>query len=162
MIGPKKLSTIRQQLKSALAATGDDPLRWLEERMTTPVCQATAVEQGNEVLHSLHRFLNRPAVATTSQAPNPNHNFRTETKMSDKQFNKLSDRVAQLEAEVEQLKAGSGCGEGWQGIVGSQKDNPFFLEVIAEIEKDRAAEKAAMAVTPAKKRTSRRAATTKK
>lgn len=59
MIGPKKLSTIRQQLKSALAATGDDPVRWLEARMTTPAGQAAAGNEGNEVLRSLQGFLER-------------------------------------------------------------------------------------------------------
>ena len=82
--------------------------------------------------------------------------------MSDRQINQLVDRVAKLEAEVQQLKSANTCGGGWEGIIGSQKDNPFFLEVIAEIEKDRAAEKAEMAVTPAKKRISRRAKTTHK
>ena len=36
--------------------------------------------------------------------------------------------------------------EGWQGIVGSQQDNPLFDEVIAVIQAERAAEKAAMAL----------------
>lgn len=72
MIGPKKLSTIRQQLMSALAATGDDPIRWLEALMTAPSGQATVDEQGNEVLHSLRGFLQRNAVATPSPASIPN------------------------------------------------------------------------------------------
>ncbi len=66
--------------------------------------------------------------------------------MSDKQINQLLDRVAKLEAEGEQLKAASGCGDGLLGLFGSQKDNPLFLEVIAEIEAARDAEKAAMSV----------------
>ena len=33
MIGPKKLSTIREELQLALTATGGDPIRWLEERI---------------------------------------------------------------------------------------------------------------------------------
>lgn len=86
--------------------------------------------------------------------------------MSDKQINQLLDRVGKLEAEVERLKATGVCGEGWQGIVGSQKDNPFFLDVVAEIEAARAAEKAAMAPTSAKKPTkkpaSRRAVAAKR
>ena len=57
MIGPKKLSEIRQQLKSAMAATSDDPIQWLEERMASPSGQGAAGEQGNEVLRSLQRFL---------------------------------------------------------------------------------------------------------
>ena len=74
---------------------------------------------------------------------------------------------AKLEAEVAQLKAGSRCGEGLLGLFGSQKDNLLFEEVIAEIEAGRAAEKAAMSVTSAKKpsakkRVLRRAATVKR
>lgn len=87
--------------------------------------------------------------------------------MSDKQLSLLLDRVAKLETEVAQLKAADKCGSGWEGIIGSQKDNPFFLEVIAEIEVARAAEKvamdnASMTVVPTKRRVSRRATTTRK
>ena len=68
--------------------------------------------------------------------------------MSDKQFNQLLERVAKLEAEVERLKSGGGGANSWRegllGIFGSQKDNPIFLEVIAEIETARSVEKAAM------------------
>ena len=56
MIGPKKLETIRQELRQALAATGDDPIRWLEERMSAPGRQGRAAES-NEVLRSLRRLL---------------------------------------------------------------------------------------------------------
>jgi hypothetical protein len=71
--------------------------------------------------------------------------------MSDKQMNQLLDRVAKLESEVGQLKAGNRCGDGLIGLFGIQKDNPLFPEVIAHIEAERAAEKAAMSVAPAKK-----------
>ena len=54
--------------------------------------------------------------------------------MSDKQMTALLDRVAKLEAEVEHLKSGGRCKEGLLGLFGSQKDNPLFAEVIAEIE----------------------------
>lgn len=57
MIGPKKLSTIRQELQRALTATGDDPIRWLEERMATPERQGPAASKGSDVLHSLRRVL---------------------------------------------------------------------------------------------------------
>jgi hypothetical protein len=54
MMGPKTLSEIREELRRALAATGDDPLRWLEKRMT-----ASSKRRGkSEVLQSLWRFLN--------------------------------------------------------------------------------------------------------
>ena len=33
MMGNKKLATIRQELKDALAKEGQDPIRWLEERI---------------------------------------------------------------------------------------------------------------------------------
>jgi hypothetical protein len=57
MIGPKKLGTIRQELQRALNATGDDPIRWLEERMTAPEQQQATTSGESEVLHSLRRFL---------------------------------------------------------------------------------------------------------
>jgi hypothetical protein len=57
MIGPKKLSAIRQELESALTATGDDPIRWLEVRMTAPECQGSAASEGRDVLQSLRRVL---------------------------------------------------------------------------------------------------------
>ena len=57
MIGPKKLSTIRQELQRALTATGDDPIRWLEERMANPEHRGTAASGESEVLHSLRRIL---------------------------------------------------------------------------------------------------------
>ncbi|MBC8114254.1 MAG: hypothetical protein H7062_07750 [Candidatus Saccharimonas sp.] len=64
--------------------------------------------------------------------------------MSDKQINQLLDRVAKLEAAVEQLKTGNRCGGGLLGLFGLQKDNPLFSEVIAHIEAERVAEKAGM------------------
>jgi len=55
VIGPKKLSAIRQELNRALTATGDDPIRWLEERMTAPIRRDSPAS--SEVLGSLRRFL---------------------------------------------------------------------------------------------------------
>ena len=57
MIGPKKLSIIRQELQCALAATGDDPIQWLEERMNVPERPSSGDAGENEVLNSLRRFL---------------------------------------------------------------------------------------------------------
>jgi hypothetical protein len=57
VIGPKKLSAIRQELRQALAATGDAPIRWLEERMAVPEHQGKADAGESEVLHSLRRIL---------------------------------------------------------------------------------------------------------
>ncbi|MCX7407934.1 MAG: hypothetical protein NTZ32_07610 [Planctomycetales bacterium] len=85
-----------------------------------------------------------------------------EAGLSERQLNQLLERVSKLETEVSQLKGTGTYGGGWEGIIGSQKDNQFFLEVIVEMEKERATEKAVMAVTPAKKRTFRRAKTTEK
>jgi hypothetical protein len=53
MMGPKKLRTIRQELDQALASTGQDPIRWLEKRMTA----AEQATRPSEVLHSLRRLL---------------------------------------------------------------------------------------------------------
>jgi len=57
MMGPKKLSTIRQELEHALSAAGEDPIRWLEERVTAPRRPEAAEARGSEVLDSLRRFL---------------------------------------------------------------------------------------------------------
>ncbi len=57
MIGSKKLSTIRQELRAALTATGDDPIRWLEERMNAPERHGAAGPGESEILHSLRRVL---------------------------------------------------------------------------------------------------------
>jgi hypothetical protein len=53
MIGPKKLSTIREELRLALAATGEDPIRWLEMRMAASTTKS-------EVLQYLRDFLKGP------------------------------------------------------------------------------------------------------
>jgi hypothetical protein len=58
MIGSKKLSTIRDELRAALDATGDDPVAWLEKRMTAAERQGPG--QGSAVLNSLRRFLEAP------------------------------------------------------------------------------------------------------
>lgn len=57
MIGPKKLDTIRQELRQALAATGDDPIHWLEERMSAAGSQGPAASESIDVLRSLRDFL---------------------------------------------------------------------------------------------------------
>jgi len=54
MMGPKKLSTIRQKLRTAIATTGKDPVRWLEQRI------AEREAEGHEVLDSLLRLLKTP------------------------------------------------------------------------------------------------------
>jgi hypothetical protein len=57
VIGPKKLNTIHDELQRALTATGDDPIRWLEERMTAPERPGSVSSGESEVLRSLRRFL---------------------------------------------------------------------------------------------------------
>jgi hypothetical protein len=57
VIGPKKLSAIREELERAFAATADDPIRWLEERMAAP--SGKNAGPGSEVLQSLERFLEK-------------------------------------------------------------------------------------------------------
>jgi hypothetical protein len=39
MMGNKKLSTIRDELRQAIAATGDDPIDWLEKRISAAKLQ---------------------------------------------------------------------------------------------------------------------------
>ena len=52
MMGPKTLSEIREELRRVLDATGDDPIRWLEKRMT-----ASKRRGKRQVLQSLRRFI---------------------------------------------------------------------------------------------------------
>jgi hypothetical protein len=61
MMGNKKLSTIRQELKAVLAATGDDPIQWLEKR----IAAATRQGKATEVLESVKNVLER------SEPPKP-------------------------------------------------------------------------------------------
>ncbi len=57
MIGSEKLSTVREELHTALTATGDDPIRRLEERMSFSIGRPATVSGESEVLSSLRRFL---------------------------------------------------------------------------------------------------------
>jgi hypothetical protein len=57
MIGPKKLRAIRQELHRAIADTGQDPIRWLDNRMADGARYRTTGSNQNEVLQSLRRFL---------------------------------------------------------------------------------------------------------
>jgi hypothetical protein len=59
----KTLSTIRQELRRALAKTGDNPFRWLEERMAVPERHEPATSGENDVPHSLRRILEATAGA---------------------------------------------------------------------------------------------------
>lgn len=55
MIGPKKLDTIREEIRRALAATGDDPIHWLEKQMSAP--RRPTASESIDVLRSLRDFL---------------------------------------------------------------------------------------------------------
>ena len=58
MIGSKKLAEIRAELRSVLQETGEDPLVWLERRMSSPEFAGRTGK--NEVLQSLDRLLKTP------------------------------------------------------------------------------------------------------
>jgi hypothetical protein len=60
MMGPKTVSTIRSELKSALANTGKDPVQWLEDRIQQ-LERGRAPARGEiEVLQALCRVLEGP------------------------------------------------------------------------------------------------------
>ena len=53
MIGTKKLSTIRNEIRKSLASGGDDPIKWLDKRITLAKRQGSRTE----ILEGLKRFL---------------------------------------------------------------------------------------------------------
>jgi hypothetical protein len=59
MMGPKKLSTIRGELRRALAETGEDPIRWLDEHIALSERQGTAPSGNTAVIRSLRRLLEK-------------------------------------------------------------------------------------------------------
>ena len=59
MIGSTKLGAVRERLRDAVAATADDPLQWLEQRMAAAKNGATAGSDRTEVLESWQRILER-------------------------------------------------------------------------------------------------------
>ena len=59
VIGRKKLGSIRQELQRAMKATGEDPIRWLEERMAAPQRHGIGAPGESEVVSSLRRLLER-------------------------------------------------------------------------------------------------------
>jgi len=56
MIGTKKLGTIRQQIATALASTGEDPIQNLERQLAA----AQRAGDRTEVMEGLKRFLASP------------------------------------------------------------------------------------------------------
>lgn len=77
----------------------------------------------------------------------------------------LEARVARLEAEVDRLKQASdpapAVAGGWESIVGSQADNPFFDLVVREMkrERDRDYAEARREAAATRKKTSKRRVT---
>ena len=57
MIGPKKLSVIRQELRRCLKRLADDPIDWLQARIVALECERPAASGEGEILRSLTRFL---------------------------------------------------------------------------------------------------------
>lgn len=62
MIGPKNLDTIRAELRESLEATGEDPIHWLEERMSIS-------PKDQDVLQSLKRLLSAPSKRKRTKKP---------------------------------------------------------------------------------------------
>ena len=56
MIGTKKLSTIRQEIEEAFAATGEDPIRPLERLIASTKRKGDSTD----VMEDLKRFLESP------------------------------------------------------------------------------------------------------
>ena len=56
MIGTKKLSTIRKEIETALASTGEDPIQSLERQ----IASAKSKGDSTEVTEGLKRFLELP------------------------------------------------------------------------------------------------------
>jgi hypothetical protein len=53
MMGNKKRSALRRELQTAIKATGQDPIAWLEER----TAEAKLRGEGADILQSLQRVL---------------------------------------------------------------------------------------------------------
>jgi len=68
LIGPKKLSTIRDELRRALGAPSKDPIRELERRMSAGDVKEGARSIDDEVIQSLTRFLRTPAAPNRKAA----------------------------------------------------------------------------------------------
>ena len=60
MMGPKKLSAMRDELRQALAKTGRDPIQWLDDRIRDLERTGKSPASATEVLHSLRRILETP------------------------------------------------------------------------------------------------------
>jgi len=60
MMGSKKLSTIRKELRQSLRKDGKDPIQWLDERMRALERAGASTAEAVDVLHALRRVLRSP------------------------------------------------------------------------------------------------------
>jgi hypothetical protein len=60
MMGPKTLSTVKQELRAALAETGKDPIQWLEDRIRLLEKGRKRDHKEIELLQMLCRVLDKP------------------------------------------------------------------------------------------------------
>ena len=70
MMGPKKLSTIRKELRQSLRKNGKDPIQWLDERIRALERAGNSTAGAAEVLHALRRVLQSPT-KTKRRTPKP-------------------------------------------------------------------------------------------
>jgi hypothetical protein len=70
MMGPKKLSTIRKELRQSLRKNGKDPIQRLDERIRALERADNSTTEAAEVLHALRRVLQSPA-KTKRRTPRP-------------------------------------------------------------------------------------------
>ena len=64
MMGPKTLSEIKSDLKSAIAKTGKNPILWLEQRIAKLKKQRKPNPEQVQLLESLLRVLDEPVPST--------------------------------------------------------------------------------------------------
>jgi hypothetical protein len=57
MMGSKKLSEIRRELKAAFSHEGGDPIQWLDERLRELAQEPEKDARSSEVLESLRRLI---------------------------------------------------------------------------------------------------------
>jgi len=60
MMGSKKLSTIRKELRQSLRKDGKDPIQWLDERIRALERAGASSAGTTDVLHALRRVLQSP------------------------------------------------------------------------------------------------------
>jgi uncharacterized protein YoaH (UPF0181 family) len=70
MMGPKKLSTVRKELRQSLGKKGKDPIQWLDERIRALERAGNSTGEATEVLQALRRVLQSPT-KTRHRTPTP-------------------------------------------------------------------------------------------